>query len=162
MEEQVFWKGEREILREGSVSFPAQSLLHCFGLYLPALCTAIEYFRYSFQEQRINTSNNLLRSLSAQLEPPPSLVVFMKTLFKWGKQEKSKQIPRPTQHFFLQHSHSCCVGSIIWQRDASGSCYFKLLAAHHWVGLLYLVSSYILLLATFPVLYIYLLWLHLL
>lgn len=109
----------------------------------------------AFRTQRIITFNKFTQEEPVcQVEPPPSLVVFIKTLFKWGKQEKSKQIPRPTQHFSLQHSHSSCVGSITWQGNASGSCYFKILAAHLRVGLLYLVSSYILLPATSPVLYV--------
>lgn len=56
------------------------------------MCAAIKHAHSGFQEQRIHTSSQFkYEEPVCQVESPPSLVVFMKMLFKWGKKQgKSK------------------------------------------------------------------------
>lgn len=69
-----------------------------FGYACWALCTAIECAHSSFQEQRINTCSLFTQEEPVcQVEPPPSLVVFMKTLLKWGetREEQTDSLTHP-------------------------------------------------------------------
>lgn len=76
LEDQVFWKGEGGLLRDGSILLPAQSSALLWVVPAELCAQLLSLLSTSFQAQRINTSSKFTQESLCQVEPLPPLVVY--------------------------------------------------------------------------------------
>lgn len=156
MPARYFGRGKKEHWAKDKFSSWHKALSTGVGCTYWVLCVATECAQYSFQEQRINTSKKCTQEGPVcQVELPPSLVVFMKTLFKWAEQEKSWFLDPPSTSVCStatpavwdpSHDGDILLGAVIlkyWQHIMGWDCPISyLLTLSYWLLFLTYTCSF--------------------